>query len=207
MLLVTLLAAAARGQDTPPPSGPAPAGGEVQVEEPVRTLAWARENLATSYALEGVRSIRLTGSIADDLSNTTTASGTLGVSWFLYDSFEVGVEVGAWNFNHPGDNAGALSISGMARWHFLVDDERDWTLFLDGGMGLLYADPSVPSDGSQFNFLPRLGAGATYRLTHGGARLEAGIAWQHVSNARIFGDQDNPGLDSARLFVGLIFPF
>ena len=206
MLLVTLPAAAARGQNTHPPPDPAPAG-ETRGEGPVRTLAWARENLATSYALAGVRSVRLTGSIADDLNDTTTASGALGVSWFLYDSFEAGVELGAWHFNQPGDNAGALSISGMARWHFLVDDDRDWTLFLDGGMGLLYADPSVPGDGSQFNFLPRLGAGATYRLTHDGARLEAGIAWQHVSNARIFGDQDNPGLDSVRLFVGLIFPF
>jgi hypothetical protein len=65
----------------------------------------------------------------------------------------------------------------------------------------------VPNDGTSFNFTPRLGVGFTRQLTDSGIRLEGGLRWAHISNARITGDADNPARDSAMLYVGLIFPF
>jgi len=47
----------------------------------------------------------------------------------------------------------------------------------------------------------------TRRITDGGVRLQAGVRWAHISNARIKGDDDNPSRDSAMLYVALVFPF
>ena len=38
-------------------------------------------------------------------------------------------------------------------------------------------------------------------------RLLVGVRWSHISNARLWGDDDNPGSDSVMLHVGLIWEF
>ncbi len=126
-------------------------------------------------------------------------------SYFIAQDVELAAELGLWNFNQPGDNAVGLSASMVFRWHFI--NTGDWTVYADAGIGVLGATDEVPDGGTSFDLMPRAGGGFTRKLTDDGLRLQVGLRWHHVSNARIFGDSNNPARDQALVYVGLIFPF
>lgn len=135
--------------------------------------------------------------------------GFLSLTTFIADRFEVGAEFGGWWIDQSGaeDTAGA-SAGILFRWHFLMDEEdRDWSLFASAGIGMLLTDEDVPFDGTQYNFTPTGGVGFTHRLGEGNNRLVGGLRWQHISNARTAGGDDNGGRDFATLYVGVMFPF
>jgi hypothetical protein len=117
--------------------------------------------------------------------------------------------VGIWNYDQEGKDATGFNPSLVIRYHFYHGEK--WTFFVDGGIGFLFStDPVNRTDGdegSSFNFTPRAGGGFTRELGEEGVRLEMGLRWAHVSNARIAGNNDNPGRDSLMLYAGLIFPF
>jgi len=129
--------------------------------------------------------------------------------YFIAKDVELFGELGAWQYSQPGKDATAFNLSAVIRWHFY--NEGKWTLFTDLGIGILAATDPVPrvggSEGTKFNFTPRLGGGFTRQLTDDGVLLEVGLRWAHLSNARISGANDNPGRDSMMLYAGLIFPF
>jgi hypothetical protein len=81
-----------------------------------------------------------------------------------------------------------------------------WTLFADVGIGVLLATDNTPSGGTGFNFTPRAGVGGTWRLNDEGVRLQAGVRWHHISNARINGETRNPDRDGIMGYVALQFP-
>lgn len=132
--------------------------------------------------------------------------GDLNFSWsyFLAKDVEFNVEGAILYFNQPGNNAVGFSPSMIFRWHFI--NKGDWTVFADLGIGVMVASDEVPSGGTQFDFTPRAGAGVTYALTED-LRLQVGLRWFHVSNARINGDDNNPAIDAPMLYAGLIWPF
>ncbi|MCB9845173.1 MAG: acyloxyacyl hydrolase [Phycisphaeraceae bacterium] len=146
---------------------------------------------------------------ASDFDEAEDAYGFVAWSLFLDQDVEWIVEGGGWALDQPGDVVAGASLSTIFRWHFL--HRGPWTVFGDAGIGVLLSADKVPVegslDGTNVNFLPRLGAGATYELDPGGARLIVGLRWHHISNARILGDDDNPGRDSAMVYVGLTWPF
>jgi Lipid A 3-O-deacylase (PagL) len=130
-------------------------------------------------------------------------------NYFIAKDVELFGELGAWQYSQPGKDSTAFNLSGVLRWHFY--DEGKWTMFIDLGIGVMAATDPVPrvgsSEGTKFNFTPRLGGGVTRQITDDGVRLELGLRWAHTSNARISGANDNPGRDSMMLYAGLIFPF
>lgn len=142
---------------------------------------------------------------ADNFQNAVDTNIHGAYSYFLSKDIEWSLEAAAWHFNQPGDNAFGGSASMVFRWHFV--NTGDWTVYADAGIGLLLASDDVPPDGTSFDFLPRAGVGFTRRLGEDGWRLQAGVRWHHISNARITSDSDNPGRDSAMIYAGLIFPF
>src|SRR5436309_3218979 len=75
-----------------------------------------------------------------------------------------------------------------------------------GGWGGGTAGDQRGGGGTGFDFMPRAGVGFTRRLTDD-MRLEAGLRWHHISNARIHGEARNPSRDAPMFYVGLIFPF
>ena len=77
-------------------------------------------------------------------------------------------------------------------------------MYVDAGAGLLYTSSDVPDHGSSFNFTPQAGIGFTFDIGQNN-RLMIGGRWFHVSNANIY--DENPGLDSAMLYVGINMPF
>lgn len=143
--------------------------------------------------------------ITDD-SNDFNAAFTL--STFLIERLELVMEFGGWFFNQPGDDAAGVNWNLIFRFHLLTFGERkDWTLFGEGGAGLLVTTDVVPAGGTGFNFTPRAGVGFTHQLGDSDNRLVFGVRWHHISNARINGDDRNPGRDGINVYAGIEFPF
>lgn len=128
---------------------------------------------------------------------------------FLADEFEVNLGLAAWYHDQDeGDEAASGSFSLGFRWHFLDDKVSDrYTVYGDIGIGVMGSSDEVPPDGTEFNFIPRAGIGATWRFSDGPARLDAGVRWQHISNASTSGADDNPARDAPMVYLGVVFPF
>lgn len=142
--------------------------------------------------------------VATAFGSETTAGVRTSLTTFVADNIQLGGELGLWYFQQPGDNAWGGNLEFVLRWHFY--NRGNWTVFLDGGIGVLLASSDVPEGGTSADFMPRAGVGFTYKLTDSGTRLEAGLGWHHISNARVNGDDENPSRDLPMLHVGLVFP-
>jgi hypothetical protein len=139
-------------------------------------------------------------------SNTDTRAG-VSFSTFPGERLEVVFDFNAWYFAQSGKDTGGGSVGLTFRYHFWADEDRDWTVFGQTGVGVLLTGRAVPDGGTNVNFLPHVGAGFTKRLTPDGVRLVAGFGWHHISNANIRGDSRNPARDGLLGFVGVVFPF
>lgn len=138
----------------------------------------------------------------------THVDGNVYGAWshFLADDIEFAAELGVWYYNQEDDDAVGINPNIVFRWHFVNED--DFTLYADIGIGVIGTTDNVPFDGTSFNFTPRAGVGATIALNDAGdERLIIGLRWAHVSNARINGDDNNPGIDTIMLYSGVQFPF
>jgi hypothetical protein len=126
-------------------------------------------------------------------------------SLFLAEDVEWSVELNAWHFSQRGDDATGFNPAMVFRWHFV--DTGAWTTYADVGIGVLWADKEVPDGGSKFDFTPRAGVGITRRLGESNARLQLGLRWHHISNARIYGESRNPSRDAPMIYGAIVFPF
>ena len=73
--------------------------------------------------------------------------------------------------------------------------------FLTSGGGFLYFNHRMFGTTQQFNFTAQLGAGVQLFTSSHHTAIDLGYKYHHISNANL-GNQ-NPGLDSHMLFVGL----
>jgi hypothetical protein len=143
--------------------------------------------------------------VATVMDNETDANIFGAYSWFIVENVELAGELNGWYHTQPGDNALSINPSLIFRWHFV--NTGAWTVYADTGIGVLLATDNVPEDGTGVNFTPTFGVGFTRELTEGGTRLQVGLRWHHISNARIAGDERNPARDLPLLYAGIIFPF
>lgn len=134
-------------------------------------------------------------------------NATFSYSYFLIDGVEIAGELGTWYYDQDGDNAFGVNPCAVLRWHFWRSDDARTTFYADTGIGFMVSNDKIPFDGTSFNFTPRMGVGMTYQLTDSGWRLQTGLRWNHVSNARITSDSNNPSRDGPLLYVNFIFPF
>lgn len=141
---------------------------------------------------------------ANDGDTATDSNGYIAWNYFLIQDVEFSLEAGVYYFNQTGPNQWGGSGTLALRWHFL--NKQTWSLFAEAGVGLLGASGPVPTGGTSFDFMPRAGAGFTYEFSPGGPRLQAGVRWYHISNARIEGDSNNPSRNGVMGFVGVMFP-
>jgi Lipid A 3-O-deacylase (PagL) len=175
--------------DPPQPAGAAP---DAPAPRPV-------------YGMRDTQWFAVGGGLALDFVDNTDVNAYLSYTYFLVDWVEVNVELGAWYHFQDNEDAAGLNPALVFRWHLI--HRENWTFYVDAGIGLLFNTDSVPEGGTHINFTPRAGIGVTYRISESGARLQAGLRWHHISNARITGDRGNPATDAPMLYVGLIFPF
>ncbi|MCA9312364.1 MAG: acyloxyacyl hydrolase [Phycisphaerales bacterium] len=160
-----------------------------------------------AFGLEGHRawSMQFGTALVHD---STDYNLSFNLHHFLDDDFELLLSFGGWLFDQQdGDSAAGGSFSFGFRYHALGDEQRDWTGYFDFGIGILGANDEVPDGGTAFDFIPRAGVGATFRLGDGPERLDVGVRWQHISNATILGSDDNPARDSLMFYVGIMVPF
>jgi hypothetical protein len=136
---------------------------------------------------------------------------SVAVSTFVAADLEVRLELGGWVFlqadsDEGGEDTGGVSLALSGRWHFWKPAEG-WTVYADAGAGLNYSGSDIPANGSEFNFNPRAGAGFTVALDDSAraARLDIGLRWHHLSNARIFGGDRNEARDSVMIYAGVTF--
>lgn len=128
----------------------------------------------------------------------------VGANYYIRDNFSLGGEISGYGISQPGDEAQALSLAFTLRHHFYQYDS--FTLFFDGGFGPWYGTREVPQGGTHFNFLSRLGLGASYRLDEH-LHLLFGARYWHLSNARIEGVDRNPNINGIEGYVGLMWQF
>lgn len=123
-------------------------------------------------------------------------------SRFVADRVELSLELAGWSLDQGDEQELGINPSVVFRWHWL--ERETWSAYVDAGIGVLVSTDAVPDMGTGFNFTPRLGLGLTRQL--GTARLQAGIRWHHISNARIVGEERNPSRDAPLVYVAVMFP-
>lgn len=198
VILFGLLAApVARAQDA--------AGERLRFEyQPWSTQEEAVEEPKLRYGDEGFASWVISYSAAYD-TNAFDQGLTLSYNRFLVKDIEWLLEAGLWSFYDQGNDAAYGLSAGIGfRWHFLTRER--WTIFADVGIALLGATDAVPPEGTEFNFMPRVGVGFTHEIDEN-IRFIGGVRWHHISNARTRGDDRNPSRDAPQLYVGLVVPF
>ena len=104
--------------------------------------------------------------------------------------------------DQTGSNADGFNFTLQLRWHFI--DANSWSMFVEGGVGLLRTGANVPTGGSEFNFTIQLGSGFSFDAGNNNRWL-VGARWFHISNANTY--NNNPGRDSAMLWTGISFPY
>ena len=170
---------------------------------------------ALRYGQAGSLALDLSAAWATDLDDGNYWMPlSIGVSWFAADGFSLDLAAELYTIDastpdvSPRQTYSATGGGGSigVTWHFLEGrlGDRDWSLFADAGVGLLWTGDDVPPGGTRLNFTPRAGVGGTLGLDDR-TRLVLGLRWFHVSNAQT--GSDNPGIDALQIVGGLSFAF
>ncbi|MHC4810446.1 MAG: acyloxyacyl hydrolase [Planctomycetota bacterium] len=128
--------------------------------------------------------------------------GSLGLTGFIEDGLAIRGELNAAQISQLEGSEQGIGFSLLFEWHFI--QRATWSVYLDGGAGVLFTTDDVPATGSNFNFTPQAGLGFTADL-HDEMRLVLGVKWHHISNANTF--SQNPGRDHVMVYGGLSLPF
>lgn len=128
--------------------------------------------------------------------------GGVGVSYFLLEGLSMDFELNGYYFSQRGNDTGGGNFNLLFRWHFV--SEPTWSLYFDGGAGVLLTGDRVPDNGTRFNFTPQAGLGVSFEIKPD-LRLMTGLRWHHISNAGT--GRSNPGRDHLLGYLMLSMPF
>lgn len=157
--------------------------------------------VATRFGAKDSLRLNVEGDWAGNLDGTNIGQGRLGIAWFFVDDFELAFYGSAGYAAESGaSGAGVFGGDLQLRWHLFAADT--WSVFLSGGCGMIGSSSPVPAGGTNFNFTPSAGVGATIDAWEG-TRAYVSVRWYHVSNAGT--SSGNPGFNGLDLWVGLSF--
>ncbi|MEM8502779.1 MAG: acyloxyacyl hydrolase [Cyanobacteria bacterium P01_D01_bin.1] len=142
------------------------------------------------------------GGVGADFDDDLFGLVGTGVSYFVFEGHSINLELNGLAVDQQNNNAVGLNLALLVRSHWIRGD--NWSIYIDGGAGLLTTNNDVPDAGSSFNFTPQIGGGATFAVNDT-QRIMTGLRWYHISNANTF--EANPGLDAIYGYVGYSFPF
>jgi len=157
-----------------------------------------------TFGAEGSMRWGLLGGWGIDVKSDSNNEIAFGATWqyFIVDGFAFTPELKLWGFFQEGEDAFGGSLDFLFAWHFVMRDT--WSVFVDGGVGILGTTANVPTGGSEFNFTPQAGVGVTFDIGNNN-RWVVGVRWHHISNAGLY--SENPGRDSVYVYTGINFPF
>jgi hypothetical protein len=162
------------------------------------TLCQAQSNFT-----KGTMTLELYGQFMRDVTGgrANIDAGTVGVGYYVKDHLAVNFELSGFSINQPVRNAAGGGGDILLRHHLIVADS--YTLFAEVGGGLFEGTHRVPAGGTHFNFTLQSGLGAARRLRDN-LYLVGGLRYFHWSNARIAGNNRNPSLNGAEVYVGIL---
>jgi hypothetical protein len=177
---------------------------QAQEEQPEETEAVIIEASPMTWGTKNTWRWNIQGAWAKDVKRSDNTLVTYGVEfdYFLEDNLSLDLGFLGMDVDQQGPNANGFNFTLQLRWHFISKDR--WSMFLEGGAGLLRTSENVPAGGSKFNFTPQAGLGFTFDIGNNN-RLLAGVKWHHISNANTY--DTNPGRDSIMVWGGISFPF
>lgn len=156
------------------------------------------------FGRDGSRYWMIRGAVGTDDDSDTMALFGAGLQYFIADDVSLNFELNAAGFNQDGEDPFGVNLGLILRWHFYVSDDRSFSIYGEGGAGLLVTTEDIPDGASEFNFTPQLGGGVSFDAFEN-ARMDVGLRWFHVSNANLY--EFNPGRDHAIIYAELCFPF
>jgi hypothetical protein len=176
----------------------------LQNDDPDVPSSLADEAPTPAYTDKGSNWWYVHGGFAMDIKSSENKLFLGGVGWshFFVNRMSLNLELNAIGVAQKGKDAVGINFNVLLRWHFFIQDT--WSLYLEGGAGMLGTTNEVPRNGTAFNFTPQCGIGFTKALRDD-MRLILGAKWQHISNASL--SSSNPGRDSVMGYVGVSFPF
>ena len=154
---------------------------------------------------KGTWSLQLTGSYYTTVSGSdvTLGYGTVSVGYYYADTWAVDLSVSGYALEEDDQSEGVAASLGLnLRKHFLVRDP--FSVYIDGGVGIIRADGEFPAGGTNTNFTLQGGLGATWRLTES-MHVVGGARWFHISNARRHGEDGNASTDGVAVYGGLMW--
>ena len=174
------------------------------------TCGAIRAQEAPSPFEPGTWSLSLAGSYITPIrfSEDELATVDVGVGYYFAENNQINLELQGYysdDREYLDGGGGDVWIGGiglLGRWHFLA--RQNWSLFLDGGGSVLYANRAFPAEGTQFNLTGKVGLGASLRIgddTH----LMGGARYFHLSNGQIRKSDDNPSYDGIQVWVGILW--
>lgn len=128
-------------------------------------------------------------------------SGTVGIGRYLWNDFSLNAELGYYRNDQKGPDADIAAADLLIRHHIL--DRGRFSLFLDAGASVSYADRRTPSSGTYFNFMEEAGIGSTFQLQDN-LHLLSGVRFFHLSNARLDGPNRNPSINAYQFYLGVM---
>ena len=131
---------------------------------------------------------------------------SVGFSYYFLDRLAFSADIPIYYIDQrAAPDAFASGLEAFFRWHFAEFDK--WSLYADLGAGVLIGDNRFPPGGTNCNFDPQTGLGATYQLTQN-LFLNAGARLFHISNAGLDNSDRNPALEySVEGYAGVLFKF
>ena len=131
-------------------------------------------------------------------------TANFAATYYFGDDVAMGMELQASYVDQPDEDTALVGTGLLLRWHFVELDR--WSLFVDGGVGVSWAEDEVPDGGTHFNFIGKGGPGATVELRDG-FHLIGGARFFHQSNANMYGRDENPSLDGIQYYLGVMWTF
>jgi hypothetical protein len=164
----------------------------------------AQVPLYTEWGKKGSKRWGIVGGYAIDFEGTENRLVRVGIEieHFVENNLSLDLGLHLLDVKQSGKDAYGLNASVRVRWHFI--DEDTWSMFIEGGVGLLRTSANVPSDGSEFNFTTQIGSGFSFDAGNNNRWL-IGVRWFHISNANTY--NNNPSRDSVMLWTGISFPY
>ena len=162
------------------------------------------EVLANDWGNKDTWRWNIQGGYGKDVKESNNTVKTIGVEFEYFIENALSLDLGFFGMgvNQEGPDANGLNFTLQLRWHF--NDMGSWSMFMEGGAGLLRTTNHVPAGGSSFNFTPQAGLGMSFDIGNHNRWL-IGVKWHHISNANTY--DTNPGRDSWQVWTGISFPF